>query len=415
LTAGQRVHGWANYLHEHGYTPIVITRQWKHVIESPEDVLKSCGDHVEHIKESNYEVYSLPYKAGLRDRLFTKWKGTALQKLSRPLTFFNLFFENYTTRFISHRNIYSFAQQHLKNNPDIEIMIISGNPFNQFFFGYKLQKEFGIKWIADYRDDWNTSEIERVEGRMQKFIAKLQAKSERKWVGSASLISSVSEHYTDKISRFVNKEGITIQNGYELESLNNSIEPDPNYFTITYNGSLYSTQQVEPLLNALKNIISNQNFDLKIRIQFPGLGYDKKQRLRVESLTSEITNAVIITDRIPKEDVLNIQQGSDLLIMLSHTRIKGIPSSKLYEYIGLKKPILLFPTDSDIIESTLNDTGLGVICNSEQEIIDSISELILLKKSGQSLTTNIKNDQVKKYSRKEQTNVLANALDSLQS
>ena len=40
-----------------------------------------------------------------------------------------------------------------------EHLIISGNPFNLFKFGFLLHKKFKIPWTADYRDAWSTSEI----------------------------------------------------------------------------------------------------------------------------------------------------------------------------------------------------------------------------------------------------------------
>ena len=53
------------------------------------------------------------------------------------------------------------------------MLLISGNPFVQFKFGYDLNKQFGIKWIADYRDDWNTSELESNFGKVKQFVDKL--------------------------------------------------------------------------------------------------------------------------------------------------------------------------------------------------------------------------------------------------
>jgi hypothetical protein len=57
-------------------------------------------------------------------------------------------------------NLYFFADEFLKNHKDINKVIISGSPFEQFYFGYLLKiKHPHIMWYADYRDDWNTSEL----------------------------------------------------------------------------------------------------------------------------------------------------------------------------------------------------------------------------------------------------------------
>ena len=42
-------------------------------------------------------------------------------------------------------------------------MIATGAPYLLFSFAYLLNKKFGIKWIADYRDDWRREREEREE------------------------------------------------------------------------------------------------------------------------------------------------------------------------------------------------------------------------------------------------------------
>jgi hypothetical protein len=160
LTASQRVYSWANLLKEKGYAPTVITRNWDIPIKSSEDVLKSTGKKNKYECNECYESIYVPYKASLRDRIYIKLAGSKLQGLSKIFTLIELFFENYSTRFIAHRNIYLEARKFLKKNPDVTKVIISANPFNLFFFGFLLKKEFNIEWIADYRDDWNTTELD---------------------------------------------------------------------------------------------------------------------------------------------------------------------------------------------------------------------------------------------------------------
>jgi hypothetical protein len=99
--------------------------------------------------------------------------------------------------------------------------------------------------------------------------------------------------------------------------------------------------------------------------------------------------------------------------MVTHKGIKGIPSSKMYEYIGLKKQILLYPKDHDIVEETLNETGLGIICKDENEVYLKLLGLVKAKQDG--LNPELKIDPVKIdfYSRKNQTAELAKLLDRL--
>jgi hypothetical protein len=414
LTASQRVGGWVKYLSSFGYYPIVITRNWDIPIFTPEDALISSGINVVHEKNDNFEVYYLPYKASFRDVVFSKNKGRkVIQKISKLHTFKDLLFENVSNKTIPFSNMYDFSKEIIEKDSSIKLLIISGNPYSQFKFGDLLHKNFGIKWIADYRDEWNTSAVESKMLKSRKIISTIQSKNEKKWVSSAECITSVSKVCTDRISQFVQKDGMIILNGFDGIDENEIIEVEKNVFNITYNGSLYPTQPIEILLQAFIKVIQNEDVKINVNINFPGLGFDPAQRIRVEQQIVGFEKFFHITDRISKNDVIQIQKRSDLLLMVTHKGIKGIPSSKMYEYIGLKKQILLYPNDHDIVEGTLNETGLGIICKDENEVYLKLLGLVKAKQDG--LNPELKIDPVKIdfYSRKNQTAELAKLLDRL--
>lgn len=411
LTAARRVDGWAKYLNLYGYYPVIISRNWENKIKIPADVLEPSGTSLIHEKHQNYEIFYLPHKGTLRNWTYSKFKNTPFKFLFKMLTFSGLILENFFIKAVSFINIYNFSRSYLKQNPEINKVIISGNPFIQFKFGYLLKKEFNISWIADYRDDWNTSEINSNQGLLQKTISKLQQKSEKKWVSSASCITSVSTHYVKKISEFVHKPGYVLLNGFDESDISTpNIHTKEDEFIITYNGTLYPTQPIELFLKAIKKVITIHK-DAKIKLQFPGLAFDKLQEARVKNCMKGFEEHLLITERLAHEKVIDLQKQSHLLLMIAHENIKGIPSSKLYEYIGLKKPILLCPSDKDIIENTLNDTGLGIICKSEEDVVKEIGALILKHKQKLPLISNPDENRIDSYSRKNQAFKLSEILD----
>lgn len=413
LTAGQRAQGWANYLSEHGYYPTIITRRWDQDIKTPEDALLSSKDEIIHEKNDRYEVFYMPYKASLRDRLYTRFSGSNLQKLSRAFTFLSLIAENFTLRAIPYRNIYHQAKKWIGENRDVQTVVITGLPFNQFSFGYRLKKQLNIKWIADYRDDWNTSDFVGTsgDGFLNRIVKKLAVKSEKKWVGSAECITTISPYYAEKISTYVNRPGYVVLNGYELEVPSGNI--DPKKFVLTYNGSLYATQPVEDILSVVRKLILEDK--APIELHFPGAAFDPIQKKRIEESAEGILKHITITDRIPKEDVLQLQANSDALLMISHSNMKGVPSSKLYEYLCFEKTIVHYPNDFDIVESTLNETRLGICSSSKEELYIAIKQLVDQKFDGLKGNLEANKSAIQSYSRRMQTKVLAKLLIKIES
>lgn len=412
LTAAQRTGGWVKYLHIYGYYPIVITRNWDLPIEKPEDVLRSTGKEIQHKVYDTHEVYYLPHRPSLRERLFVRTgKFKLLRLMLKPWTVLDLFLENFTNLPISHASLYDQARKIIQERMDIELMLISGNPFNTFRFGYLLHEEFNIPWIADYRDDWNTTELTDRAHPLEKWLKKWSSRSERKWVGSSCGITSVSPVYTQKISRFTERPGEVILNGFDESETEHlpAPSPDPNTFTITYNGTLYATQQIEGFIDVIKHLEVDPELHLPIVLNFPGLAFDPVQEKRVRLLTHGMKSKVIITPRIPKKEVLLLQRHSDLLLMLSHQGIKGVPGSKLYEYLSLERPILLFPNDHDIVEQTLQESGCGISCENEVKLYESLKQAMKLKQEGKEPAT-VSSSSIATFSRKNQTEKLASLI-----
>jgi hypothetical protein len=404
LTASRRVSGFAEHFHKFGIYPIIVTRNWDIPISKPEDVLKSTGSTVLHEKNEKYEVYYIPYRSSIRDVVFLKSENNLfLRYLSKLLTITSMIGELFFIFFIPYTNIYKFSLNYLKKNKDVQIVFTSANPFNQFRFGYLLSKKLNIKWIADYRDSWTTNEMATQVRGINYFLYKLQAKFEKKWVSSAAHFTTVSDSYVQQIKKFVQIPGTTVLNGYDYK-LSSEDKTDPSIFKIVFNGTMYYNQPIEDIILAVNEI--NLTSNVKIHLHFPGLGFEPKQVKRVTSMMNGNEAYYHIYNWIPKEEVLAIQKDADLLLMLSYVGFKGIPSSKLYEYIGAQKNILLYPSDHDIIESILTKTGLGIICNSTSELISQLKLLIQYKIEDRTFTHPIQ-EQIDFYSRENQTKLLA--------
>ena len=410
LTAAQRPAGWVKYLPQFGYKPIVITRNWDVTLSKPEDQLKDAGSQLCIEKSETHEVHYLPYNASLRDRLFNS-KNLLFKKCSKIFTFMNSIGENFSNQFIPFGDFYDYAENLIQKHTFTSI-IITGNPFIQFRFGYLLSNKYHIPWIADYRDDWTTSEIIQSKGKFESIIHRLQQKSEQKWVGTANIITSVSPVYTDRISQLVKVPGQTILNGFD--TLLPKIQPeDNNSFIIVYNGTLYDTQDVEGFVRAIIRCLELFGNKINIQIQFPGVCYDPNQERRLRVLIKGYESFFLLTPRIPKEEIIKLQQHADLLLMLTHRGQKGIPSSKLYEYLSLQKPILCFPSDHDIVAETLHKTGVGYVIDTEDVLFEKLKEFIHLKLNGRKILNETKEANLLAYSLSNQVIKLSLLLNQI--
>ena len=415
LTASQRSMGWARYLKNEGWDPIVITRNWDKHIANPNDIHKDSGDELIHKVTNEYEAYYLPFKGNLRDRLYSKYGNSRFYLLRKVLSFIELFGSNFNKSFIPYSNLYEFAVEFCKKHDDVKAIIVTGNPFEIFRFGYEIQKQTEIPWIADYRDDWTTSEVIFVTGLLNRFLFQLSKISERKWVGTSACITTVSPYYAQKIGNFVRKPGHVLLNGFfedDLQAFHNRTLYDD--FTIVYNGMLYGSQQIEIFLEGFKKFVdSNEEFRQRIKLQFPGILFLKDVAQRVQNFMQGYEDTVLLTERISRDEVLEMQARAHLLLMVSHIGIKGIPSSKIYEYLGLGRPVLVCPGDEDILDETFTQYNLGFIANTPIETFDLLNTQFHKYLDGTYETLQADTNFTAQFARSTQAKVLANLLNNV--
>jgi peptidoglycan/xylan/chitin deacetylase (PgdA/CDA1 family)/glycosyltransferase involved in cell wall biosynthesis len=414
FTGSFRISSWAKYLSEFGYYPVIVTRNWNVRITEYKDMSESISGEIIHCKFNNYEVYYLPYKGNLRDRLYQNFGDSKMILPRRLLSLFEVIFQNFSTRIIPFRNLLLFSNKLLKNEQDIMCMIASGKPYVLFYFCHKLAIKYKIPWIADYRDDWNTSQWLTNLTLGEKLIMNLEKISEKNWLSNASCFTSISSNYVKLISDFIKKPGFVIMNGYDPDDYSGIKKIDPsNTFTILFNGTLYDTQPVEIFINAYINFINNSNKKPIVKLIFLGLNFEKKQANRIRKLLAGYEFYYEITDRVDKKSALARMAEAHVFLMFSHTNIKGVTSSKLFDYLAIGKPIILCPTDNEILEELVLSTNSGFVCNTSRQV-----HQILINLYSEFIEKGViqhcpDKEKIKEYTRSNQTLSLSKVLDNI--
>lgn len=411
LTPAQRINYWAQNFHKFGFYPIVVTRAWTKDLKTHLETKVPLGDLPEVQKFPTHEVHYLPFKPGILDRAYLRFGEGPFRPIFLITKLMDVFFARFSLALTSYANFLPYISKLIqKENP--EKMLISGEPFYLYRLGYSLYQKLKISWIADYRDDWSTNELqmEKGGGVIRKWVAKVESNYEKRWVGAADSVISVSEPYTKRIVNFLKKPGITIQNGFEETLLDLPEQELYGQFTVMYSGTLYPSQDIRMILEVLDKCHRREQ---PFQLVFLGAGFDMKEKRRIESLVPDhLRPYVKVTDRFPRNQALELLQKAHILLGIAYGNMKGIPSSKLYEYLALGKPVLLCPSDGDVMEEILKEVGLGYfVQNSEmgESILLELQEFCG-KKENLSHLREISRKKVSAYSRFHQLKKLADHL-----
>jgi len=409
FVGGGRIKGWVHNLYKFGYYPIVITRQWNYHQNELTDKVQHNQYSID--KYDKYEVHRMPYRRTFRD-LFAKYpKFWILQK---SLTFLEIILSSIFIKSLPFSNFYKKSKEIIIKNSDIKYCICSGRPFQSFFIGYKLQKKYKIKFIPDYRDEWNSHKNLNSKGLLNKILNKIHFKCELKWTKNCAFFISVSKSCVYSISKLIDIKGYTILNGFddksELININSEKKTDKE-FVITYAGTLYEYQKIEILISSIQKLDSGLRN--KIKVYFIGVNMIPKEYSRIKKLIEGSEDTFIIKERIPKKELIKYYKKTDLLFLTGYEKNKGWFPVKLIEYYITNIPMLLCPSDNGEMENFIKESNCGFIANNIEDCEKTLVNLIEKNNENKRLIPGVEKNILLNFSQKNQTKELVYLLNTI--
>lgn len=280
-----------------------------------------------------------------------------------------------------------FIAQNL-NLGSINLMLTSFSSIASHQLGYFIKKRKpNIFWIADFRDPYVGNIVTKgnVLERLQRMYAR---KTEQEILNSADKVITVSEGLKRSFDEKLGGKGsaIVIYNGYDKEDVAGKANFSGNKerFTISYLGKLYGNLRNPALLfDVLDELLKEGAIEKeKLLVNYAGSDASMMKKYIEKFNIGEIYHDCSLVSR---EKSLQIQSNSHLLLLLSlnSSESRGILTSKLYEYINVRRPIICLMTGEGIGElgRLIKDGDLGIACSYQHyaESKKKLREFILKK------------------------------------
>lgn len=290
---------------------------------------------------------------------------------------------------------------------NIDIAITTSPPHSSQLIGLELKKNLGIKWIADFRDPW--TDIYYYDKFYPTKVSKAYDKSlEKRVLEKSDHIISVTQNWKDLYlskSTKLKPEKITVlPNGFDLDDFKGENDQQKlDQFIITYAGTITKQYPIQGFLEAVRR------FEKPVLLRFIGKWDDTTKEL-LQSYESEDCRLELI-DYLPKHELNAYLKSTDAQIFAlpKAESNKGHVSGKLFDYMGVAKPVIgIGPVDGDA-SRILNDTALGKMFAYEADPKDILC--FLNKISQEPLALN--QDRVNTFNRLEQARVIKDILERI--
>jgi hypothetical protein len=260
-----------------------------------------------------------------------------------------------------------------------DVVLATGPDWTAIEAGARAARFWKAAWTVDYRDPWNvripevakdiiTWQGRGIAGSLRRWRMR---RAEKRYSGSALLITAVSRAFLANALAITGaSKGVVVHGGFDASRAPMS-RARGTHFVLTHTGHLYPEQPWSSFFNALRSLAVEQpQLAQLLRVRFVGTTSTEPRLLRELEITMEATHLIEQLPRVDRDTALRLQEDSDGLLQLALSGKKGYLPVKFLEYLGARRPILLFSKEQDEMEEVLMTTRTGTIARDQHELLN---------------------------------------------
>ncbi len=416
----QRVLKHVKYLPDFGWNPIVFTVENGQFPARDESLLKQIPDKVKVYRSKIYEPYSVyrkftGRKKGAIDVNVIKKEGqkSSLKEKVAELIRATFFIPDARAGWLFTAGK---ALKKIRKETEIDAIYSSSPPYTCSLIARNLKRTTGLPWVAGFRDPWRGF----ISAPKRWFLPEIiDINLERSVFTEANAVEcawkGIVKDALGKYPRLNKRKFHHIPNGYDSDEFPEVEKKRNEKFTITYTGSLYGRRNPASFFEALEKLISRGELEpRKLKLRFVGrFGSEVQEMFDAASFKDSIE----LVSYVPhKESLKYLLQSDALLLIVDEAKeSEEIVPGKVYEYVGVMRPIIAIAPQESAIADLMRETGSGEVAHQSE--IEKTAKIVgrLYKEwlSGE-IDFQPNYDKVKKYERRESARKLAKLLDSIE-
>lgn len=379
----QRVLKFVKYLREYGWEPVVLTVRHPTAPTLDKSLEEEIPGDINIYKTASFEPFTLysKFKGNKninkipKDVIKKRDNESLFDKVARTIRA-NIFIPDARVGWIPFV-VYNGLK--IIKREKISAIFSTSPPHSLQIGALILSKITRIKWIADFRDPWNDAYWLK---DLKKFflISYFDKYLERKILQIPDRITTISDEIIELFRNKVYNNYYLLHNGFEIF---NNVENNESYFNIIYFGNLTSEASCEELFNAINEL--PQEVSKKIRIEIIGKVFDGFEREMPKLKYADLK----FKGYMSRKYLFRYVQKANLFfnVILKNTSYsKGIIGAKSFDYLALRRPILLIGEKAGAADKLLKETDSGKLFayNDVNGIKEYVSQKFLEWKNGKS-------------------------------
>ena len=219
-----------------------------------------------------------------------------------------------------------------------DVVFTSSPPESVHMLGLLLSG-CGVPWVADLRDGWTFE-----PPTLRPYLTGLDGALERLVISRADAVTAATAPLADQLrTRADNRHVLHLTNGFDpalvVAASDEHGTLDPARFSLVYTGTGgLDGKDPRPFLRALQVALAEQPaLSDELEVVFAGNFTDAE----VAAMNATPLRCVVRTlGHVPHLRALGLQQAADGLLLITSVQKSHVATSKIYEYLAARKPIL---------------------------------------------------------------------------
>jgi glycosyltransferase involved in cell wall biosynthesis len=296
-------------------------------------------------------------------------------------------------------------------------LIVASSAYTPAFakIAFNLSCEFNVPWVADFRDiheQYPPLNLFKIKNIYNTAWNKIQIKRRNLIIKKASLCTVVSKLHNAILSK--NHPNVkTIYNGYDDSVFFPRSEKKNGIFTICYGGRVYADNQfqnADMFFQALKLLHDKKTIDHEC---FQCAFYvDENSASLVKELSAKygVFQYVKLHEQVSNQNFSRIASQCEILLVLNSPQASGVIGTKFYEYLGLRRPILVVESDLGEMSDILQSSKSGCAARDSDEAHSYINDKYQQWREFGFVANLDWDEKIQFYTRKNQSDIFAKEL-----
>ncbi len=220
-----------------------------------------------------------------------------------------------------------------------DIILSTSPPESCHVVGLALKYLTGAGWVADFRDAWSQHHLKRDLGFINQYINR----AGERWVLSAA--DGVVVNNASMAREFGGRRRrpgrlLTLRNGFDAADMGTPLaKDDGDAFVVVHNGSFRGGRRAREILAAFAQARRRDRaFAARARLYLVGINREDERRA---AAAMGLAGVAFDVGYLPHREAVRACQGADVLLLaMAPAEGPAVVPGKLYEYLGVGRPIL---------------------------------------------------------------------------